>query len=77
MSNVHRCNSDAMGCLAQLSRSPPLSIRWTYLSFGEINLRVENCRLLHDLDQLTGLRLFVRVQIIEQSQLLFGVLGQR
>jgi hypothetical protein len=34
-------------------------------------------RLLNDLDQLTGLRLFVRIQIVEQPQLLFGVAGQR
>src|SRR4030095_7486278 len=33
--------------------------------------------LLDDLDELTRLRLFVRVQVVQQAQLLFRVLRQR
>src|SRR5688572_3038907 len=35
------------------------------------------CGLFDDLDELAGLRLFVRVQIVQQAQLLFRVLRQR
>src|SRR4051812_35245475 len=40
-------------------------------------VRVRCGALLDDLDELTGLRFLVRVQVVQQPQLLFGVLRQR